>query len=323
MAPSTPRLATRVLVPLLSACLLAAGCARGVLTDDPDGSATDDALAQDASGAMDTPAPPGDAGAMDALAPQDSPAGLDASGADAALDERDASTDATPAQDAAREAEAGPTCTQGAPCTTTCGTAGTTDCSGGGAGRCAPPPELCNGRDDNCDGRVDEIDCTHQVQCEVFNDGYASPTAPSDAVFVSAGSSACVPGGSSGTCRKWIGRCTALPAADGHTHQVTFSVFDDGLANLTPPSDAVYVPAARQACVPGGSAGVCHRWFGHGVTDLVQGHTHAVRCAVFDSGYTNMTGLADAVYWNGTQLCIPDGTSTGSCRQWFGRCVAE
>jgi hypothetical protein len=43
------------------------------------------------------------------------------------------------------------------PCATTCGTTGTSTCAPSGTfGACMPPPEVCNGRDENCDGVLDD-----------------------------------------------------------------------------------------------------------------------------------------------------------------------
>jgi len=46
-------------------------------------------------------------------------------------------------------------CSGTASCTTTCGSTGTATCSCSGLGSCTPPAETCNGKDDNCDGLVD------------------------------------------------------------------------------------------------------------------------------------------------------------------------
>ncbi len=46
-------------------------------------------------------------------------------------------------------------CEAGAACEASCGSAGAMACEGG-AGRCVPPGEACNGVDDNCDGACDE-----------------------------------------------------------------------------------------------------------------------------------------------------------------------
>jgi hypothetical protein len=41
-------------------------------------------------------------------------------------------------------------------CTTSCGSVGTRTCDGNVFGACQPPLEDCNGRDDDCDGNIDE-----------------------------------------------------------------------------------------------------------------------------------------------------------------------
>ncbi|MET0341210.1 MAG: polymorphic toxin type 44 domain-containing protein [Polyangiales bacterium] len=47
----------------------------------------------------------------------------------------------------------------------------------------------------------------------------------------------------------------------------------------------------------------------------------AVECFVFNDGYRDMAGPSAAVQLRGErQACIPDGSSTGLCRKWFGRC---
>jgi hypothetical protein len=185
---------------------------------------------------------------------------------------------------------------------------------------CVPATETCNLDDDDCDGTIDEGGCEHEVVCNVFNDGYSDIAGPMDAVYAAAAESVCVPGGATGECRRWFGRCEALGAAtDGHTHAVSFTVFNDGYSDETMPSDAVYFARSEEACVPGGSAGECRKWFGRGRTDVVNGHYHDVACSVFDDGYTNVAGPSDAIFWNGS-MCVPDGAS-GTCRRWFGRCT--
>jgi len=66
-----------------------------------------------------------------------------------------------------------------------------------------------------------------------------------------------------------------------------------------------------QACGAAGVPGQC------ATLPIGQG----VECFVFEDGYANMAGPSDALYFPGpNQVCMPDGTPTGTCRKWFGRC---
>lgn len=82
---------------------------------------------------------------------------FDDAGADPALPD-DAAPPETPAVCGNGVVEAGEECETGAsePCDTTCGTAGTRFCLDCRWGACAPPPESCNGVDDDCNGLTDE-----------------------------------------------------------------------------------------------------------------------------------------------------------------------
>ena len=51
-----------------------------------------------------------------------------------------------------------PDCVRDAPCTTSCGSTGTSSCTASCGTDCEPPDEECNGVDDDCDGDVDECD---------------------------------------------------------------------------------------------------------------------------------------------------------------------
>jgi hypothetical protein len=165
------------------------------------------------------------------------------------------------------------------------------------------------------------------VLCSVFDDGYTNQAGPSDAVYIKIkskndfGLPACVPSNDSpiGVCRKWFGKCftaqTKVP--------VFFHVFDDGGQNDAGMSDAIFVLQPRTACVPANN-GTCRKWFGEGITQ----DGRKVTCSLFDDGYTNLAGPTDAIYSLGIlnqqnlDACLPDGTTTGLCRKWFGRCQA-
>ncbi|MDI1476283.1 hypothetical protein [Polyangium sp. y55x31] len=110
------------------------------------------------------------------------------------------------------------------------------------------------------------------------------------------------------------GQCSTLPIGQG----VECFVFNDGYTNMAGPSQAVYLTDTGQACIPDGTpGGTCRKWFGRcRTTD--PSHT-PVLFSVFNAGKVDMVGPSDAVYSRSTrQACIPDGTSTGACRQLFG-----
>ncbi|MET0343394.1 MAG: hypothetical protein ABW252_20455 [Polyangiales bacterium] len=154
------------------------------------------------------------------------------------------------------------------------------------------------------------------VQCYVYDDGYTNLAGPSDAVYFNGPWSACIPDGTaSGTCRKWFGMCTTTI-----THQrVLFRTFNDGYTSQSIAHDSVYVPSTNQACIPDGTGtGTCRRWFGRATTTDGQ----PVRCQLFGDGYSDTTGITDAIYFRASgSVCLPDGTASGTCRKWFGRCA--
>jgi hypothetical protein len=152
------------------------------------------------------------------------------------------------------------------------------------------------------------------VACKVFDDGYSNVVGPSEAIFFNGESSACVPDGSTGTCRKWFGQC----ASTLDNTPVYFEVFNDGGASRTLPFDAVYNRAQSSACIPDNtSTGTCRKWFGIGRTS----DDRAVECYLFDDGLRNWVGPTTAIYYRApNQVCMPDGTATGTCRKWFGNC---
>ena len=166
------------------------------------------------------------------------------------------------------------------------------------------------------------------VECSVFDDGYSRVAGPSEAIFVSGRTApglnevgkSCVPNnGPYGDCRKWLGKCRTVTSNQG----VLFSVFDDGGANISNPSDAIYIDVAGRACVPDGTAaGNCRKWFGMGVTE----DNRRVVCSLFNDGFVSTTIRTDAIYFPSPipaagEACQPDGTARGNCRRWFGRCV--
>ena len=157
------------------------------------------------------------------------------------------------------------------------------------------------------------------VSCQVFNDGNTSQSGLSDAIYVRNNSTICTPDGTpTGRCRKWFGLCrTSEPTPQ----PVRFRVFNDANTNQTAPSDAVYPNAPNVSCIPDGTArGNCRRWFGLPVT----ADGRPTVCRLFNDGYTNITGPTTAIYYRAPgSVCMPDGTATGTCRKWFGRCTAQ
>lgn len=158
------------------------------------------------------------------------------------------------------------------------------------------------------------------VQCYVFNDGYTSIAGPADAVYIRGGSQACIPDGTAtGTCRKWFGRCFVSSSSGLSSSPVYFRVFGDGYSDQSIEADAVYMNSPALACIPDGTpTGACRKWFGRAFTRRGS-ETYPVQFTIFDDGYTFQVGPSDAIFWNGSRLCVPDGTPYGTCRKWFGR----
>lgn len=153
------------------------------------------------------------------------------------------------------------------------------------------------------------------VACRVFDDGNTRASVLSEAVYFRGPSQSCIPDGSAtGLCRKWFGSC--ISTVDGQT--ATFRVFDDGNSHASPPSAAVYNRAPMKDCIADGTpSGNCHKWFGLPAT----ANGHAVQCYLFDDGMANWVGPTEAMFYASSgQVCMPDGTGTGTCRKWFGNC---
>jgi hypothetical protein len=125
------------------------GCEFVAVVDCDDGDAcTDDACVEELGGCVHAPRDVDRDGFGDAACD----GGDDCDDADASVHPgaTEACSDGID-QDCDRRIDEG-CCTPGV-CTTACGTSGTIECP---AGACVPPPETCNGRDDDCDGVADE-----------------------------------------------------------------------------------------------------------------------------------------------------------------------
>lgn len=155
------------------------------------------------------------------------------------------------------------------------------------------------------------------VECFVFDSGYANIAGPSNAIFFRGPNAACIGDGTAaGTCRRWFGRCRTK----SKQVPVTFEAFENGHGNPTAGQDAVYIRGPESACVPDGSStGACRRWFG----EPKAADGRPVVCKAFDDGFANQTAEARAFFYRGeNSVCVPGG-SAGECRKWFGLCQAR
>lgn len=112
----------------------------------------------------------------------------------------------------------------------------------------------------------------------------------------------------------------ASPGSNGEA--VNCYIYSDGYTNMAGPSNAVFINTSRQACIPNGTAaGNCRKWFGRCSTAST---AKAVTFDIFNDGYSSLAGAADSVFINSSnQACIPNGTTAGNCRRWFGRAATS
>lgn len=160
--------------------------------------------------------------------------------------------------------------------------------------------------------------CGESVTCRLFEDGYRRITGPTTGIttlrlpFLRD-----VTFDVEGRTRRWFGRCATTRTGEA----VEMRVFEDGLANPSPYTDAVYIRRGSQACSPDGtSAGACRKWFGEFRTT----GGRPVACFLFDDAGANRVGPTRAIYYNSSgKLCMPDGTGTGTCRKYWGQCAVQ
>lgn len=153
------------------------------------------------------------------------------------------------------------------------------------------------------------------IACSVFNDGNSNASSLSEAIYFAGSEAACTPDGTArGFCRRWFGNCVSTTDHSA----VTFKVFNDGESGATSSSSAVYNRDPNVACIPDGtSSGNCRRWFGLPMT----ADRYKAECYLFDDGLTNWIGPTHEIYYRAPgQVCMPNGTSAGACRKWFGNC---
>ncbi len=201
-------------------------------------------------------------------------------------------------------------------CTTSCGTPGFGVCEDGVAtGECHPPDEYCNGRDEDCDTRVDEglaCDHEHDIVCELGvrpipgTDDFEPNVV--DAFGGGGPGRLCAGPG----CSDTITSCRTLPGPfDGHVHDVSLGGVSG--TSLTVLDD---VPFALIATVATASD-----------------HTHGARCGLGTTGIEVEGGLAfhriapmgddEVLTPSGRydQLCVaPVGDPTTACYPAFGFC---
>lgn len=201
-------------------------------------------------------------------------------------------------------------------CITLCRTPGREVCVGGEpTGECVPPSEICDGRDQDCDGRVDEsVECGHDhaIVCELGVRVLPDMTTEANVVDN-------VTGGGPGrvcaadVCQSTLTDCETLPGgSDAHVHPVELG----GAAALTIEDD---VPFSVSATV--GTA---------------SGHSHGATCGLGATGSDVEAGLAfhriaptgadDEARPAGRydQFCRPPvGDPSTECYPRFGFCTTD
>jgi hypothetical protein len=153
-----------------------------------------------------------------------------------------------------------------------------------------------------------------------------SGTDPSNYAFVMGGD--CSQSGNQGNVSTNAGDTKVCTVTIFRQEPVMCYVFDDAYTNMEGPSDAIFISGrntnneAGKACIPGGSFGHCHKWFGKCFT---VNDSRQVFFNVFEDGNTNVAGPTDAIFIskNDGKACVPDSTTNGTCRKWFGGAVSN
>ncbi|MCA9580722.1 MAG: putative metal-binding motif-containing protein [Myxococcales bacterium] len=201
----------------------------------------------------------------------------------------------------------------------------------GGPKTCVPEgAEVCDDKDNNCNGQVDEgLDCggpakPHTVVC-ILQDLSGNFVAEVDDVYG-------LDGGAFGNllcgksdCGVWVAECaTRLEVgSDGHSHDVIFEVFDDEYANRVEvtrfrlKAEPATAGGANWCGEPvGGGPVVCRKWLGQATAKPAAGHSAEVWCRLHD--FVTATAYSGAVQWTGTKMLINGGAS-----QYMGDCVTR
>ncbi|WP_437740933.1 hypothetical protein WMF39_35500 [Sorangium sp. So ce1504] len=206
-------------------------------------------------------------------------------------------------------------------CTPQCSgkTCGAPDgCGGICTGGSCPAGQACGAS--GVPGQCATLPVGQGVECFVFNDGATELAGPTQALYFQRDGKVCMPDGTpGGTCRKWFGNCRTTDPS--HT-PVLFSVFNDGRADMTSPSGAVYLTSNLKACIPDGTpTGTCREWFG--AATLPDGRP--IECRLFEDGGAQKTKVTDDdMFMSGLpKVCFDNGTgyTYGKCRKWFGECM--
>ncbi len=202
-------------------------------------------------------------------------------------------------------------------CTTSCGTPGLGRCEDGfPTGQCDPPDEYCNGRDEDCDTRLDEgLECdhAHAIVCQLGRRMIPGTmeTEPNVVDSFAGGGPGLLCAG--GGCDSVITNCRTLPGGfDGHQHDVDFG----GSSSFAVMDD---VPFAISATVHDTS-----------------GHRHGARCGLGNGSLEIEGGLAfhriapmgadseDMPAGRYDQICLaPVGDPATECYLAFGYCETQ
>jgi hypothetical protein len=153
------------------------------------------------------------------------------------------------------------------------------------------------------------------VACRVGD--YGRYSQDSEAIYVNAANQACVPDAADGGfCAERVLSCHTPNNLDN----VMFKVFNDAYTNIYKPisNDGEFkFTGPGRVCSDGGLFNSCRRWFGKASTT----DGRPVQCYLFNDGMSNLIGPTDAIYFRQAgQVCMPDGSSDGACRKWFGNC---
>ncbi len=186
-------------------------------------------------------------------------------------------------------------CTSGQPCATSCGTMGTTSCDAMGAmGPCVAPEETCNGRDDDCDGMID--------------DGFAcarGATASCTTACGTTGTSTCTDACARGAC------APPAEACNGRDDDCDGTV-DEGCCAASMPCTTACGSTGQTSCTAMGTMGPC-------VAPAETCNARDDNCnGMIDDGFACARGAVSSC----TTACGSTGMRTCNADCTTGACVA-